>query len=68
MFVAHVTEKKPKEKRLEDVPIIQDYPEVFPDDLPGLPPPRHIEFKIDLVPGAAPVACAPYHLAPSETK
>ncbi|GKB63271.1 putative reverse transcriptase domain-containing protein, partial [Tanacetum coccineum] len=58
----------PKEKRLEDVPVIRDFPEVFPDDLPGLPPPRQVEFKIELVPGAAPVARAPYRLAPSELK
>ncbi|GJW15373.1 putative reverse transcriptase domain-containing protein [Tanacetum coccineum] len=68
LFVAHVTEKEPKEKRLEDVPIIRDIPEVFPDDLPGLPPPRQVEFRIELVPGAAPVARAPYRLAPSELK
>ncbi|GJW06201.1 hypothetical protein Tco_1568624, partial [Tanacetum coccineum] len=68
MFVAHVTEKEPKEKRLEDVPVIRDFPEVFPDDLPGLPPPRQVEFKIELVPGAAPVARAPYRLALSELK
>ncbi|GJU55577.1 putative reverse transcriptase domain-containing protein [Tanacetum coccineum] len=68
LFVAHVTEKEPKEKRLEDVPMIRDFPEVFPDDLPGLPPPRQVEFKIELVPGAAPVARAPYRLAPSELK
>ncbi|GJX97904.1 putative reverse transcriptase domain-containing protein [Tanacetum coccineum] len=43
MFVAHVTEKKSKEKRLEDVPVIRDFPEVFPDDLPGLPPSRKVE-------------------------
>ncbi|GJS76963.1 putative reverse transcriptase domain-containing protein [Tanacetum coccineum] len=48
LFVAHVTEKEPKEKRLEDVPVIRDFPEVFPDDLPGLPPPRQVEFKIEL--------------------
>nr|GEY16521.1 hypothetical protein [Tanacetum cinerariifolium] len=52
----------------EDVPVIQDFPEVFPDDLPGLPPPRQVEFRINLVPGAAPVARAPYWLAPSEMK
>ncbi|GKA94837.1 putative reverse transcriptase domain-containing protein [Tanacetum coccineum] len=68
LFVAHVTEKEPKEKRLEDVPVIRDFPEVFPDDLPGLPPPRQVEFKIELIPGAAPVARAPYRLAPSELK
>ncbi|GKA81572.1 putative reverse transcriptase domain-containing protein [Tanacetum coccineum] len=56
------------EKRLEDVPVIRDFPEVFPEELPGLPPPRQVEFRIDLIPGAAPVARAPYRLAPSEMK
>nr|GEV80054.1 putative reverse transcriptase domain-containing protein [Tanacetum cinerariifolium] len=68
LFVAHVTEKEQQEKWLEDVPVIQDFSEVFPDDLLGLPPPRQVEFRIDLVPGAAPVARAPYQLAPSEMK
>nr|GEW98277.1 hypothetical protein [Tanacetum cinerariifolium] len=68
LFVAHVTEKEPEEKRLEDVPMIRDYPEVFPDDLPRLPPPRQMEFRIELVLGDAPVARAPYRLAPSEMK
>ncbi|GJU99725.1 hypothetical protein Tco_1328996 [Tanacetum coccineum] len=45
-----------KEKRLEDVPIIQDFPEVFLKELLGLPPTRQVEFQIDLMPGAAPVA------------
>ncbi|GJU16294.1 putative reverse transcriptase domain-containing protein [Tanacetum coccineum] len=66
LFLAHVNEKKPKEKQLEDVPVIRDFPEVFPDDLPGLPPLRQVEFRINLVPGAAPVARAPYRLALSE--
>nr|GFB55539.1 putative reverse transcriptase domain-containing protein [Tanacetum cinerariifolium] len=44
LFWAHVTEKKSKEKRLEDVPVIRDFPEVFPDDFSGLPPPRQVEF------------------------
>ncbi|GJQ97195.1 putative reverse transcriptase domain-containing protein [Tanacetum coccineum] len=57
---------KSKEKRLEDVPTVRDFPEVFPEDLPGLPPIRQVEFQIDLVPGAAPVARAPYRLAPSK--
>ncbi|GJZ90009.1 putative reverse transcriptase domain-containing protein, partial [Tanacetum coccineum] len=68
LFLAHVTEKKSKEKRMEDVPVIHDFPEVFPEELPGIPPPRQVEFRIDLVPGAAPVARAPYRLAPSEMK
>ncbi|GJZ22487.1 putative reverse transcriptase domain-containing protein, partial [Tanacetum coccineum] len=64
----HVTENKSKKKRMEDVPIIRDFPEVFPKELPGLPPPRQVEFRIDLVPGAAPIARAPYRLAPSEMR
>ncbi|GKB89156.1 putative reverse transcriptase domain-containing protein [Tanacetum coccineum] len=59
-------EDKSEEKRLEDVPIVQEFAEVFPEDLPGLPPARQVEFQIDLVPGAAPVARAPYRLAPAE--
>ncbi|GKC15819.1 putative reverse transcriptase domain-containing protein [Tanacetum coccineum] len=68
LFVAHVTEKEPKEKCLEDVPIIRDFPKVFPDDLPGLPPPRQVEFRIKLMPGATPVARTPYRLAPLKLK
>nr|GFD04433.1 putative reverse transcriptase domain-containing protein [Tanacetum cinerariifolium] len=59
---------KSKEKQLEDVPIVRDFFEVFPEDLPGLPPTRQVEFQIDLIHGAAPVARAPYRLAPSEMK
>ncbi|GJR83299.1 putative reverse transcriptase domain-containing protein [Tanacetum coccineum] len=51
LFLAHVTENKLKEKRMEDVPVIHDFPKVFPEELPGLPPPRQVEFRIDLVPG-----------------
>ncbi|GKA35920.1 putative reverse transcriptase domain-containing protein, partial [Tanacetum coccineum] len=72
IFLAHITTKeiedKSEKKRLEDVPIVQDFPEVFPEDLPGLPPTRQVEFQIDLLPGAAPVARAPYRLAPSKMK
>ncbi|GJY17925.1 putative nucleotidyltransferase, ribonuclease H [Tanacetum coccineum] len=72
IFLAHVTAKevedKSENKRLEDVPIVRDFPEVFHEDLSGLSPTRQVEFQIDLVPGAAPVARAPYRLAPSEMK
>ncbi|GJY08072.1 putative reverse transcriptase domain-containing protein [Tanacetum coccineum] len=60
------TEDKLEKKRLEDVPTVWDFPEVFPEDLPRLHPTRQVEFQIDLVPGAAPMARAPYRLAPSE--
>ncbi|GJX04104.1 putative reverse transcriptase domain-containing protein [Tanacetum coccineum] len=68
LFLSQVTEKEPSKKQLQDVSVIHNFPEVFPDDLPGLPPPRQVEFRIELVPGAAPVVRAPYHLAPSELK
>nr|GFA83674.1 retrotransposon protein, putative, Ty3-gypsy subclass [Tanacetum cinerariifolium] len=61
-------EDKSEKKRLEDVPIVRNFLEVFPEELPGLPPTRPVEFQIDLVPGAAQVARAPYRLAPSEMK
>ncbi|GKD54396.1 putative reverse transcriptase domain-containing protein [Tanacetum coccineum] len=72
VFLAHITEKniedKSKEKRPKDVPVVRNFQEVFPEDLSGVPPTRQVEFQIDLVPGVAPVARAPYRLAPSEMK
>ncbi|GJS65763.1 hypothetical protein Tco_0680327 [Tanacetum coccineum] len=61
-------EDKSKQKRLEDVPIVRDFLEVFLEDLPGIPPARQVKFRIDLIPGVAPIAWAPYQLAPSEMK
>ncbi|GJX23228.1 hypothetical protein Tco_0227673 [Tanacetum coccineum] len=55
-----------KNKRLEDIPVVREFPKVFHENLPGLPPVRQVEFQIDLIPGAAPIARAPYKLAPSE--
>nr|GEW89016.1 putative reverse transcriptase domain-containing protein [Tanacetum cinerariifolium] len=70
VYLAQVTSKKAEdkleEKRLEDVPIVREFLEVFLEDLPGLPPARQVEFQIDLVPGAALVVRAPYRLAPAE--
>ncbi|GKE75801.1 putative reverse transcriptase domain-containing protein, partial [Tanacetum coccineum] len=59
-------EKKLDVKRLEDIPVVREFPEVFLEDLPGLPPVRQVEFQIDLIPGVTPVARAPYRLAPLE--
>ncbi|GJY72908.1 putative reverse transcriptase domain-containing protein [Tanacetum coccineum] len=57
---------KVDEHKLSDIFIVRDLVEVFPEDLSGLPPQRQVEFRIDLVPGATPVAKSPYRLAPSE--
>nr|GEX18934.1 putative reverse transcriptase domain-containing protein [Tanacetum cinerariifolium] len=68
LFVAQVVEKEPAKRRLEDVPVICKFPDVFLEDLPGLPLPQQVEFEIELVPGAAPVARTPHRLAPLEIK
>ncbi|XP_022003060.1 uncharacterized protein LOC110900480 [Helianthus annuus] len=68
VFLASVMTTEPEEQRIKDIPIVCDYPDVFPDELPGLPPNRQVEFRIDLIPGAAPIAKAPYCLAPSEMR
>ncbi|GKD80824.1 hypothetical protein Tco_1347663, partial [Tanacetum coccineum] len=72
VFLAQISAKKEEDKsegkQIKDVPIVRDFPEVFPEDLPGLPMARPVEFQIDLILGAAPVARAPYRLAPSEMK
>ncbi|GKC27330.1 putative nucleotidyltransferase, ribonuclease H [Tanacetum coccineum] len=57
---------KAKEKEREEIVVVRDFLEVFPNDLSGLPPIWEIEFQIELIPGAMPVAKFPYHLAPCE--
>ncbi|GJU39522.1 putative reverse transcriptase domain-containing protein [Tanacetum coccineum] len=57
-----------RRKRLKDIFVVKEFPDVFPEDLPSIPPIRQVEFQIDLIPGATPVARTPYRLAPSEIK
>ncbi|XP_077223357.1 uncharacterized protein LOC143856961 [Tasmannia lanceolata] len=61
-----VVDTSKKKMKLEDVPIVQKYVDVFPDDLPGAPPNRELEFSIELVPGANPISKRPYRMAPIE--
>nr|GFA01010.1 putative reverse transcriptase domain-containing protein [Tanacetum cinerariifolium] len=72
VFLANITATKDKDKskgkQLKDLPVVQEFPKVFPEDLSCIPPTRQVEFRIDLIPGAAPVARAPYRLAPSKMK
>src|SRR5581483_11393186 len=67
-FLAYVMADQKEEGKLTvaEVPVVIEYPDVFPEDLPGLPPDRQIEFGIDLMPGSAPIARAPYRLAPPD--
>ena len=50
--------------KLENIPIVKDYPDVFLEYLPGFPQERDLEFTIDLAPGIAPISMAPYRMAP----
>jgi hypothetical protein len=52
--------------QLEDIPVVCEYPDVFPDDLPGMPPDRDVEFVIELQPGTAPISKRPYRMPPKE--
>ncbi|KAD6796059.1 hypothetical protein E3N88_06955 [Mikania micrantha] len=65
-YLVLVTTEVQEKKKLKDVPVVADFPDVFPDELPGLPPERELEFNINLVPGTAPIAKSPYRLAPTE--
>ncbi|WVZ76416.1 LOW QUALITY PROTEIN: hypothetical protein U9M48_024393 [Paspalum notatum var. saurae] len=55
-------------QEIRKIPVVCDFPDVFPEELPGLPPDRDVEFKIDLIPGTAPVSWRPYRMAPDELK
>ena len=66
-FLAYVVSEG-NDLKLEDIHIVRDYPDVFPEDLPGLPLEREVEFTIDLASGTTPISKAPYRMAPLELK
>ncbi|XP_057790849.1 uncharacterized protein LOC131007954 [Salvia miltiorrhiza] len=65
-FLVSLTGEREAKKTIEEVPVVRDFKYVFPEELPGMPPNRQLEFTIDLEPGAAPVSKAPYRMAPPE--
>ena len=65
-FLAHVVDTNLETKEQKNLLVVSDIPDIFPEELPGLPPQRQVEFRIDLVPGATLVAKSPYRLAPAE--
>ncbi|KAK9049844.1 hypothetical protein SSX86_031187 [Deinandra increscens subsp. villosa] len=65
-FLATVTDTRVQRPVIDELPVVQEFKDVFPEDLPGMPPDRDVEFRIDLIPNAQPVARAPYRLAPPE--
>ncbi|XP_075515811.1 uncharacterized protein LOC142550621 [Primulina tabacum] len=69
IYLAMINEVKREEiPKMEDIPIVQEFPDVFPEELPGEIPDREAEFEINLVLGAAPISKAPYRMAPAELK
>ena len=68
-FLANIVDTSQKEKtKLEDVPVVNEFKGVFPEDLPGIPPDREIMFEIELLPGTSPISKAPYRMAPAELR
>ncbi|KAA3473717.1 DNA/RNA polymerases superfamily protein [Gossypium australe] len=67
-YLAYVLDNKMSEKLMKSVPVVCEYTDVFPEELPGLPPVREIEFGIELVPDATPISIAPYRMVPTELK
>ena len=65
-YLAHVVDTRFSGLKLDDIPVVKEYPDVFSDDLPGLPPNRDIEFTIELKPGTEPISIPPYRMAPIE--
>ncbi|KAA3461346.1 zf-CCHC domain-containing protein/RVP_2 domain-containing protein [Gossypium australe] len=65
-YIAYVLDTKVSEKKIESVPVVCEYPDVFPEELPGLPPVREVEYAIELVPGTSPISIAPYRMAPTK--
>ena len=67
-YLAFVVDRRQEGTRLEDIPIIKEFPDVFPDDISGLPPDREVEFTIDLIPETEPISIPPYRMAPIELR
>ncbi|KAA3487824.1 Gag protease polyprotein-like protein [Gossypium australe] len=67
-YFAYVIDSKVFEKKVESLPVVCEFSDVFPEELPGLPSIREVEFGIDLLPGTTPISIAPYRMAPTELK
>nr|GFC29185.1 putative reverse transcriptase domain, aspartic peptidase domain protein [Tanacetum cinerariifolium] len=67
-FLATIHDTTSNVPSIHDQPIVSEFPDVFPDELPGIPPVREVEFSIELIPGAEPISKAPYRMAPIELK
>ena len=67
-YLAHVVDSRKEVLKLDDILVVREFPNVFPEDLPGIPIDREIEFSIDLLPGTSPISKPPYWMTPTELK
>ena len=67
-YLAYVVETGKEGTILDEIPVVREFPDVFPDDIAGLPPEREVEFTIDLIPGTEPISIPPYRMAPARVK
>ena len=67
-YLAFVVDKRQEGTRLEDIPIVKEFPDVFPDDISGLHPDREVKLTIDLIPGTEPISIPPYRMVPAELR
>ena len=67
-YLAFVVDRRQEGTRLEDIPIVKEFPNVFPDDISGLPSDREVEFTIDLILGIEPISIPPYRMDPAELR
>ncbi|XP_049364359.1 uncharacterized protein LOC125829149 [Solanum verrucosum] len=67
-YLAHIVDTQLKSSCIKDIPTLCNFPEVFPENLQGLPPEREVEFPIELIPGSTPISITPYRMAPAELR
>ena len=67
-YLAYVVETEKEGTLVDEIPFFREFPDVFPDDITGLPPDREVEFTIDLIPGTEPISIPPYRMAPAELR
>ena len=65
-YLAYVVETEKEGILVDEIPVVREFPDVFPDDITGLPPDREVEFTIDLIPGTEPISIPPYRMAPAK--
>ena len=68
VYLCSITKDKKEDVKLEDIPVVKEFPDVFSEEIPGLPPKRETDFEIELEPGARPISKSPYRMAPAELK